>query len=238
MEQSDKIRCLIPARGGSKGVPRKNITSIAGKPLIAWSIEAALSASAIENVYISTEDAEIAEVARAYDALIIDRPPELALDETSSDAVLIDAVRQWEAQEGVYPEFFVFIQCTSPIIDPRDIDNAIDYFRRTEADSLISVVAEHLFLWRRTPDAAVVPVNHEKSYRLRRQEREPDYRESGSIYIVRSEKLLQDETRYCGKTVMYEVPRESAFEFDHPEDIELLEPLLSWRKENGRQSHE
>ena len=129
---------IIPARGGSKGVPRKNVRLLADKPLIAHSILDAQEATSVDFVYVSTDDEEIATVSANYGAAIIERPPELANDTASSESALIHALQQLEHQ-GINPELLVFLQCTSPIRTGLDIDEAIAKLKAEKADSLLSV---------------------------------------------------------------------------------------------------
>jgi CMP-N,N'-diacetyllegionaminic acid synthase len=220
------VPCIIPARGGSKGLARKNIIELARKPLIAWSIEAALQADSISSVFVSTEDEEIADVAHQFGAQIIFRPIELAQDETSSEAVLLDALEQWQSVD-LRPEFFVFLQCTSPMTSARDIDGAVALFRRENADSVVPVTQGDYFLWTNTDDGSAKALNHDIKYRQRRQERAPEYRENGSIYVVRSKSLVEEGTRYCGKIILYEIPLIRSFEIDDAEDLKLLQYVIS-----------
>lgn len=218
--------CIIPARGGSKGLPRKNIIPLNGQPLISWTIEAAHASASIDQVFVSTEDEEIATVAADYGAEVLTRPVELAQDETSSEAVLLDTLQQWEALYGNCPNYFVFIQCTSPMLAAEDIDGAVALFEQEKADSLVSVTPGYYNLWQRKEDRSATPANHDISYRLRRQERGPDLRENGCIYVVRSEVFREVGMRYCGKVVLYEMPMIRSFEIDDLEDLHFLEILM------------
>jgi len=119
MSHKPNIVAIIPARGGSKGIPGKNIKLLNGKPLIAYSIEAAKSASSISAVYVSTDSPEIASVARKYGALVIDRPKELATDTATSESVLLHFAEQVDS------DAIVFLQCTTPLTNSKDIDGAV-----------------------------------------------------------------------------------------------------------------
>ncbi len=120
-----KTLCIIPARGGSKGIPHKNLRVVAGRPLIAWSVDVACEAQLLERVVVSTDDAEIARVARDSGAEIVDRPAELAGDTASSESALIHALDVLQEQEGYVPDLVVFLQPTSPYRLPGDIDGGV-----------------------------------------------------------------------------------------------------------------
>lgn len=120
----NNIVAIIPARGGSKGIPYKNIKLVGGKPLIAWNIIAAKKSKFIDDVYVSTDDEKISSIALSYGAKIINRPAELARDESSSESALLHAIGQINS-EGVFPNEIVFLQCTSPLTTCEDIDNCI-----------------------------------------------------------------------------------------------------------------
>ena len=137
---------IIPARGGSKGIPRKNLKPLNDKPLIAYSILDAKESELVDIVFVSTDDLEILEVAQQYGAKIIIRPLELANDTASSESALLHALVEIENQ-GINPELIVFLQCTSPIRTSQDIDQAIIQFKAENADSLLSVSPSHRFLW-------------------------------------------------------------------------------------------
>ena len=143
-----KTLAIIPARGGSKGVPRKNVRALAGKPLIAWTIEAALAASGLDRVIVSTEDAEIAAISREFGADVpFLRPAELAGDATTTLAVLQDLLARLETDEGYRPDAVMTLQPTSPLRTPDHINDAIALFEADpEADALVSCIqVPHIF---------------------------------------------------------------------------------------------
>lgn len=220
-----KTICVIPARGGSKGIPRKNVVEIAGKPLIAWNIEAANASEFIENVYVSTDDMEIASVSRYYGAEVIDRPTEIAGDTASSESALLHALDVLREQ-GVFPELLVFMQCTSPLTATEDIDLAIRSMIEAQADSCVTVQDFHYFVWKQQPDGTAEGVNHDKRFRPRRQDREAQYLETGAVYVMKVEGFLRANHRFFGKTVMSVMPQERCFEIDEPVDLQIAEALL------------
>lgn len=216
---------IIPARGGSKGVPRKNVRLLADKPLIAHSILDAQEATSVDFVYVSTDDDEIATVSANYGAQIVHRPPELANDTASSESALIHALEQLENQE-INPDLLVFLQCTSPIRTGLDIDQAIAKLKAEKADSLLSVSPSHRFLWEEV-NGVVQSINYDYRQRPRRQDMNPQYMENGSIYLFKPWVLKETGNRLGGKIALYIMGEMAAMEIDSVYDFEMLNFLMS-----------
>lgn len=221
---------IIPARGGSKGIPRKNVKLLAGKPLIAHTILAARAARTIARVVVSTDDDEIASVAREYGAEVVRRPPALSGDTARSEDALLHALDEL-AKDGYSPEFVVFLQCTSPLTRAGDIDGTVEALLREGADSALAVTPFYHFLWTRAEDGNAVGVNHDKRVRLRRQEREGQYLEAGAVYVMRTDGFRQARHRFFGKTALYVMPEERVLELDTPRDFAVAELLLASQTE-------
>ncbi|MGK7939761.1 MAG: acylneuraminate cytidylyltransferase family protein [Crocosphaera sp.] len=219
------IIALIPARGGSKGVPGKNIRLLTNKPLIAHTILDAQEAKSVDFVYVSTDDDEIATVAANYGARIINRPPELANDTASSESALVHALEELENQ-GINPELLVFLQCTSPIRTGLDIDGAIAKLRGEKADSLLSVSPSHRFLWQESNGVAQ-SINYDYRHRPRRQDMNPQYMENGSIYLFKPWVLKETGNRLGGKIALYLMSERAAVEIDSIADFEMINFLMS-----------
>jgi len=158
-----RVVAVIPARGGSKGVPRKNLRLVGGRPLVARAVHAASRSARIDRVIVSTDDPVIADVARAAGAEVHDRPRVLATDEAGSEPVLIDVLDRLPE----HPDVLVFLQATSPFIEPADLDAAIARVTGGEADSVFSGVPSHAFLWT-DAGGSMVGVNHDAARRERR----------------------------------------------------------------------
>jgi len=216
---------IIPARGGSKGVPRKNIRPLAGHPLIAHSIQDALDAKRVDQVYVSTDDEEIADISKQYGAKVIYRPAELANDIASSEAALIHAVSEIEKQEPVIDNI-VFLQCTSPIRTGEDIDRALEKLKAQQADSLLSVSPSHRFLWEEQAGEAY-PINYDYRQRPRRQDMSPQYVENGSIYIFKPWVLKEQKNRLGGHVALFVMSEEAALEIDSLTDFRVIEAIVS-----------
>jgi YrbI family 3-deoxy-D-manno-octulosonate 8-phosphate phosphatase len=214
------VVAIIPARGGSKGITGKNLQRVGGVSLIERAVVSALEASSIDHVYVSTDDDAIAEAARAAGAEIIRRPAALANDSASSEAALLHAMERMSGS----PRIIVFIQATSPFIDPIDLDFAVARVRDGHCDVAFSAVETYSFLWRATRDGAV-GVNHDHTERLRRQDRETHYEETGAFYVMRAAGFRQAGFRFFGRVEVALVDRSRAIEIDEPEDLVLARSI-------------
>jgi CMP-N-acetylneuraminic acid synthetase len=209
--------CIIPARGGSKGVPRKNLQLVGGVPLLARAIRTAQAAALVDRVAVSTEDAEIAAVARGAGVEVIDRPVELASDEARTDAVLLHAL---DVQE-VEPEILVCMQCTSPFTIPQDVDGCVRVLMcRRDLDCVLTATPVHLFLWHCDGQPYATPVNHDASQRQPRQDLLPQYLETGAVYALRVTGFLAGGMMRHGRIGLYIQPPERVLDIDEPLDLE------------------
>ncbi|MEM1211458.1 MAG: acylneuraminate cytidylyltransferase [Planctomycetota bacterium] len=229
---------IIPARGGSKGLPRKNVLPLCGKPLIAWTIEAALQAKSVGAVFVSTDDAEIAAVSERYGAEVVWRPEAIAGDMASSEDALLHALEMLESgaegKPGVeLPGELVFLQCTSPLTASADIDGTVAALREQGADSAVAVIDHHYFLWKHGGKGqGVVGVNHDhRGRRLLRQEREPEYLETGAVYAMSVRGFREQRRRFFGKTAAYVMPAERRLEIDELVDFRVAEVLMRERRQ-------
>lgn len=229
---------IVPARGGSKGLPRKNIAPLGGKPLIAHTIDAARAALSIERIIVSTEDPEIASIARKYGAEVpFLRPLELAADETPSLCVIQHALAHLKAAEGCEPEIVVLLQPTSPLRGPTDIDQAVSILEKMGADSVVSVCAsEHHPAWMRRLEAGrVYPFLEDAPEYTRRQDLPPVYRLNGAIYATRRRVILE-ENRILGRdTRALIMSAESSVDIDTELDLQFASSIFQQRP--GRTPH-
>ncbi len=189
---------VIPARGGSKGVPGKNLTKVGGVPLVVRSIRAALSATRIDAVFVSSDDKTILEIAAQAGAGKIRRPADIAGDLASSESALLSALDD-PAIASLSPDLLVMIQCTSPFTSAGDLDSLVATLDDARFDAALTVVENHGFLWGIAEDGSGRGLNHDASEpRKRRQDLPPQYLETGAAYAMRAESFRKTETRFCG----------------------------------------
>lgn len=218
------IVAIIPARGGSKGVPRKNVLSVAGVPLVARAVAAARGAG-IERVYVSTDDAEIASVARGAGAEVIERPAEIAGDTASSESAVLHALDALGLEQGTV----AFLQATSPFIPADRLAQGVAMVASGEFDSAFSAYETYGFLWAHAEDGHATAVNHDASFRPRRQDREPHFMETGAFYVFDAAGFRDAGHRFFGSIGIVEVPENSAIEIDNLFEFELagaIAPLV------------
>ncbi len=217
---------IIPARGGSKGLKQKNIYSVAGKPLLAWTIQQALASTSIDKVFVSTDSFIISGIAKEYGAEVIKRPAKFSGDKASSESAISHALEVIELEYEMAVSTVVFLQATSPLRKPGDIDAAVEVFRREGADSLISVTkADDLTLWE-SREGKWASVNFDYRNRGMRQDRPTQFIENGSIYIFTPETLATFDNRIGEKLSVYEMEFWQTWEIDTLEEIDLIEYYL------------
>lgn len=215
---SNDVIVLIPARGGSKGIPRKNLRPVGSVPLVARSVRAAISAGQKWPVFVSTDDPEIAGVARAEGAQIIDRPAELSTDLSSSE----DAISHFLATSGTVAGSLIMIQPTAPFLQGDDLVRLAAL--RDEFDSGLTVCESHSFIWRAEGDATLSGVNHDPSTRRRRQDiTTEEFFENGAAYYMDVAGFLEHRHRFFGRIGFVSMPRLRSIEIDAPDDLTLAD---------------
>jgi len=219
------ILAIIPARGGSRGLPGKNIRPIAGKPLLAHTVEQAIEAKMVSRVIVSTDDAAIASVGEAYGAQAVWRPADISGDTASSESALLHVIDHLYVTQHYEPELVVFLQCTAPIRRPYDIDGAVQALIDEQADSLVSLAPFRHFLWH-FADGRLQSFNFDYLHRPRSQELEPAYMENGSIYVFKPQILRQCGNRLGGKIAHYVMDPLSAVDIDTAEDFAMCEAIM------------
>jgi CMP-N-acetylneuraminic acid synthetase len=222
-----RIIAIIPARGGSKGIPRKNVRLLNGKPLIAYSIEMALKSRHINRVIVSTEDQEIAEISKKYGAEVIIRPKELARDDSPTIDVVFHILDFLE-KEGYKPDVVVLLQPTSPLRNAEDIDNAVKLFLSNNCDSVVSVCeVEHSPFWSfKIENGYLKPIFEENYIKMRRQDLPNVYVPNGALYVSTPATLRKYKSFYCPKTIPYVMPLERSIDIDNEIDLMLAELIL------------
>ena len=221
---------IIPARGGSKRLPRKNILNLNGKPLIAWSIEVGLSSKYIDSIVVTSDDNEILEISKKYGVTTAKRPYELAND----TATTIDVVKHTIKSIDKIYDYIILLQPTSPLRTSQHIDEAIELLSKKSADAVISVCEmEHSPLWCNTlpKDGSMIDFLKEEVLNKRSQDLEKYYRLNGAIYICDTNRLLKENSFFLkDKVFAYIMNRESSVDIDEEIDFELAKVLIG--KEN------
>ncbi|MFF9169946.1 MULTISPECIES: cytidylyltransferase domain-containing protein [unclassified Streptomyces] len=232
-----RVLAVIPARGGSKGVPAKNLAPVGGVPLVARAVRACRAARLVTDVVVSTDDQAIAAAAREAGAEVVSRPAALAGDTATSEAAVLHALDAYEAQAGTPVDVVLLVQCTSPFLLGEDVDGVAAAIVEQGADTAVTVAPFHGFLWRddagrddagREEDGGF-GVNHDKSYRPRRQDRPQDLLETGAAYAMDAAGFREHRHRFFGRTELVRTDPARVLEIDDPHDLaraRALAPLL------------
>lgn len=230
------IVAIITARGGSKGLPRKNILPLMGKPLISWTIEAALKSKYIDATYVSTEDNEIANISSKFGAHVIERPPELAEDNTSSELVILHAI-EWLIKQNTKPSIIVLLQPTSPLRNEIHIDEAIELYLKNRAQCVISV-----FEPAHTPIKAYVECEGgfisglyslDAPY-MRRQDLPRAFQPNGAIYLFDRINFMKERMIPRKNVYPYIMSERESADIDTKDDMLRIELIL--REKNDKSS--
>ena len=226
-----KILSIIPARGGSKGLPRKNILELSGKPLIAWTIEESIKSRYINKTVVSSEDEEILEVSKKYGAETIKRPYEIATDTATSESVIIHTLEYLNSLGEVF-DIVILLQPTSPLRNKKHIDEAIDIMLNDDVDTVISVMRidnKILKSFTMTKEGYLDTISSNKYPFMRRQDLPNTYTSNGAIYISKVEYILKNKIFFSKKTIGYEMNTLDSIDIDNVNDMEKAARLLSKR---------
>ncbi|AWM02402.1 acylneuraminate cytidylyltransferase family protein [Bradyrhizobium amphicarpaeae] len=220
-----KTLAVIAARGGSKGIPHKNLLDLCGKPLIAWTVEQARAARGVDVVAVSSDSDQILAAAEAAGAVGVRRPDDISGDLASSESAWLNALDAIDARMGRFGRI-VALQATSPIREPGDIENALATFDRDHLDSLLSVCeVEDYFNWRIGANGPE-PINYDYRNRRMRQQIEKRYLENGSFYVLIPSLLREQNNRLGGKIGFHVMERHKMFQIDRPEDVKLCAAIM------------
>ncbi|MEU9445498.1 N-acylneuraminate cytidylyltransferase [Streptomyces sp. NPDC048304] len=226
-----RVLAVIPARGGSKGVPAKNLAPVGGVPLVARAVRECRATRLVTDVVVSTDDQAIAAAAREAGAEVVLRPAAIAGDTATSEAAVLHAVDAHEALHGAPVDVVLLVQCTSPFIVREDIDGVASAVIEDGADTALTVAPFHGFVWREAdagPEGGV-GVNHDKSYRPRRQDRPQDFLETGAAYAMDAAGFRKHRHRFFGRTELVRTDPARVLEIDDPHDLaraRALAPLF------------
>jgi len=220
-----KVLAIIPARGGSKGLPRKNILNLNGKPLIAWTIESSLKSKYIAKTIVSSDDDEILEISKKYGAGILKRPKELATDTASSEVVVKHAIES--INENF--DYIILLQPTSPLRDVENINNAFENLFEEDATALISVCKidnKILKAFKKNKDGFIEGISNNEYPFKRRQDLPKTFISNGAIYIVKVDKFLENNSFLTDKTISYMMNEIESIDIDSMKDLEKTNRLI------------
>ncbi len=215
-------------------MPRKNVRPLGGLPLIAHTIGHARRATLVDRVVVSTDDFEISAASVEAGAEVVARPAELAADEAPPEASLLHVLAHLRQTDDYSPNLVVFLRCTSPLTSADDIDGTVQALLVANADTALAVTPFHYFLWQTDEYGDAVGINHDRRVRLLRQQREPQYRETGAVYVMRAQGFLQTGHRFFGKTAMYVMPPERCLEIHEAVDFQIADMLMRAQFERRR----
>jgi CMP-N,N'-diacetyllegionaminic acid synthase len=219
------IIAIIPARGGSKGIPNKNIINFCGKPLIAWTIEQCIKVKNVNDVWVSSDDDDILDIAKQYGAKTIKRPCDISGDAATSESAWLHAI-DFLQQKNIPLDVILAPQVTSPLRETIDINNAISKFVKGGYDSMFSSsVADDLFFWEEL-DTGIDSVNYNYKSRQRRQDIKEQIIENGSFYLFKPEIIKKYNNRLGGKIGYYKMEFWKMFEIDNLEDVRMCSALM------------
>ena len=219
------ILAVIPARGGSKGIPKKNIRLMNGQPLIAYAIKNGLNSKYITDVVVTTDDKEIEYISKEYGAEVIKRDPKLADDKTTLDPVIYDAMVKDENKKNKKYDIIITLQPTSPVLKTETLDKAIEQFLTSDYDTYISATNKPHLSWTKN-NGKIVP-SYEK--RVNRQQLPPNYLEAGAFFISKRDNVTEN-TRIGKNVSVYEIPEEESTDIDNSIDWVICENILRKKK--------
>ena len=218
---------LIAARGGSKGIPQKNLVDLCGQPLLSWSVQQAKNAKGVTEVAVSSDCDSILDVATRFGAIAVQRPEVISSDTATSETAWLHALDEVERSAAPF-ERIVALQATSPIRESSDIDAALEQFERESLDSLLTVAeVEDYFNWRIGADGVAESINYDWRNRRRRQDIEKRYLENGSFYIFHPHILRSTGNRLGGRVGLFDMARHKMFQIDRPEDVQLCSAIMT-----------
>lgn len=232
---------FIPARGGSKSIPLKNIQQVNGKPLIYWTIKAACECKKIDMVYVATDSKEIRNVVEELKmknsivneekVKVINRTKESASDTAPTEMAMLEFANQYDFEN------IVLIQATSPLVTRNDLDNGFEIFENKDTDSVVSGVRGKQFLWLEGDNGIIEPWNYDGYNRPRRQDYNGYIIENGAFYITTKENLLKSKNRFSGTVKVCEMNVNTLFEIDEPSDFvnieSVMQNIMKWERQGN-----
>jgi len=224
-----EIISIIPARGGSKSIPLKNLHLLCGKPLLDYSVQSSLKSKFIKRTIVSSDHNQILKRAKKIGAEIIKRPKRLAGDFSTTESTIKHCLDYLKKRENYFPDVIVLLQNTSPLRTSKHIDDAINQFLKNNVDSILSGYASHHFLWK-SKNKEFIPINYNPKKRPMRQKFAEQFIENGAIYITKYSAFQKTKCRISGKIGMYEMAEELSIDIDTKSDLIKASHIIKRKK--------
>ena len=221
MQNPMNILAIIPARGASKGIPRKNLKLLNDKPLINHTIQAALESKYVTRSIVSTEDKEIMKISKSLNVEVLKRPKELADDNSPLEPVMHHVLDHLKQKENYMPDLIILLQATSPLRNAKHIDESIVELKRKKFDSILSVSESKALVWKKQSNSQIIPITYDPQNRQNRQQMKDKLLENGAIYITKYKLFKKNNCRISGKIGFYKMPNELSYEIDKPHELEF-----------------
>jgi len=220
-----EILCIIPARGGSKGIKNKNLVKLAHKPLLHYTISSALDSNVTMKIIVSSDNDKIISFAKKYKIQYIKRPKNLSNSKTSLEPVMNHTLKYLNKHENYKPDVIILLQNTSPLRTAYHVRSALRFFKSRKFDSVLSGFKSHYFLWEEKKQLAI-PKNYDPKNRPNRQSMKTQFVENGAIYITKYSSFLKSNCRISGKIGMYEMKESESIDIDTKFDLFFAEKLI------------
>jgi len=230
MHKKIKVLAIVPARGGSRGIPLKNLVSLAGRPLIAYTLEAAKKSGICDRIVVSTDNERIAKAANTCKVEVMWRPVRISSHRSSTESAMLHVLGRLQ-KEQYHPDVIVLLQATSPLRTSRDIRLAYQKFIDERLDSLLSVKPSASFLWAKSKGGAA-PLNYNYLRRPRRQDMDNQYEENGAIFITKYKIFMKYKNRLGGKIGCYVMDERESIDIDTPLDLFIANQIIRFQKKH------
>ena len=220
-----KVLSIIPARGGSKGIPVKNLVMLNQKPLLYYTVIASLKSKIINKTVVSTDNKKIGKVALKLGAEVVYRPKKLATDTTALEPVIEHVLNYLNRHQNYTPDIIVILQNTSPLRTAKHIDEALTLMRKQNYDSILSGFSIHTFLWKKSKKV-IIPLDYNPKKRPNRQSMDEQLFENGAIFATKTSCFTKNKCRISGKIGFYNMPLESSYNVDSYDDLRSIKKFF------------
>ena len=219
------ILSIIPARGGSKGIPMKNLIKLNKKPLLEYTLKASLDSKLITKTVVSTDNTKISDYVIQFGAEVILRPKKLSTDKSSIEPVIFHTLDVLRKKQNYVPDLIVLLQNTSPLRNSKHVDESIKLLLKKKYDSVFSAFKSHYFLWKMHSTGST-PINYSPKKRPNRQEMHDQFIENGALFVTKYSSFIKNASRMSGKIGIYEMPEELSYQIDSHHDKNLIKNIM------------